>query len=47
MWPLFDWTAWAQPATMQAGTTGEGASLASDRLVDVGSDSHRVGGHDR
>ena len=29
------WSAWGQPATVVAGTTVEGADLASDRLVIV------------
>jgi hypothetical protein len=29
MWPLFFWSAWAQPATVVPGTTGESADLAS------------------
>jgi hypothetical protein len=47
LWPLFAWSAWAQPATVEAFTIGEGAALASDRSVDVGSTSHCGGGHDR
>jgi hypothetical protein len=47
LWPLFPQSACAQPATLLAGTTGEGAALASVRLVGVGSDSHCGGGHDR
>jgi hypothetical protein len=29
LWPLLPWSAWAQPATVVAGTTDEGAGLAS------------------
>jgi hypothetical protein len=47
LWPLFARSAWAQTATVVAGTTGEGAALASVRSVSVGSDSHCGGGHDR
>ena len=47
LWPLIDRTAWAQPATVMAGTTGEGVALASVRFVGVGSVSNGVGGHDR
>jgi hypothetical protein len=45
IWPLFGRSAWAQPATVVAGNTGEGVSLASVRLVGVGSASHCGGGH--
>ena len=37
LWPLFAWSARAQPATALVDTTGEGADLASVRLVGVGS----------
>jgi hypothetical protein len=37
LWPLFAWTAWAQPTTVVVGKTGEGAALASVRSVSVGS----------
>jgi hypothetical protein len=47
LWPLFAWLAWAQPATVVAGTTGEGVVLASDLLVGVGSASLCGGGHFR
>jgi hypothetical protein len=40
LWPLIAWSAWAQPATVVAGTTGEGSALASVWSVDVGSASH-------
>jgi hypothetical protein len=46
-WPLYDWSAWAQPATEEAGTTGEGAALATVGLLGEGSASHCGGGHDR
>ena len=36
LWPLFGWLAWAMAATVLAATTGEGADLASVRLVGVG-----------
>jgi hypothetical protein len=39
-------SAWAQTATVVAGTTGEGASLASLRLVSVGSSIHCGGRHE-
>jgi hypothetical protein len=39
-WPLFARSAWTQPATVVAGTTGEGYPLASGRLVGVESASH-------
>jgi hypothetical protein len=47
LWPLFVLSAWAQPATVVADTTGEGAVLASVRLVGVGPASHCGGRHDR
>jgi hypothetical protein len=47
LFPLFVWSALAQPATVVVGTTGEGAALATVCLVGVGSDSHCGGGHDR
>ena len=37
LWPLFDWSAWDQPATVLEGTTFEGAALASVPLVGVSS----------
>ena len=37
LWPLFDCSAWDQPATVVAGTTFEGAALASLRFIGVGS----------
>ena len=36
-WPLLAWSAFAQPATVVADTTGEGAAMASVRLVGLGS----------
>jgi hypothetical protein len=42
--PLFARSAWSQPATMVAGTTGEGADLASVPSVGVGSTSICGGG---
>jgi hypothetical protein len=46
LWPLLTRSEWAQPATVLAGTTSEGAALDSVRLVDVGSASLCGGGHD-
>ena len=43
LWPLFSCLAWAQPALELASTTGDCAALASDTMISVGSDSHRVG----
>ena len=43
----YSWSALAQPPTVVAGTTGEGADLASVRFFGVGSDSHRVGVHEK
>jgi hypothetical protein len=45
VWPLFARSAWAQPATVVAGTIGEGPALASVRLVGVGSASQCGGGN--
>jgi hypothetical protein len=45
LWPLFARSAWAQSATVLAGTTSEAAALASVRLVGVGSTSHCGVGH--
>jgi hypothetical protein len=42
LWSLFARSAWAQPATLVAGTTVEGAALASVRSVRVGSASHSL-----
>jgi hypothetical protein len=47
LWRLFARSVLDQPAMVLACTTGEGASLASDRRVGLGSASHCVGGHDR
>ena len=44
---LFPWSARAQPATVLAGTSVEGADLASVRLASVGSASQSVGEYDR
>jgi hypothetical protein len=44
LWPLFDSSAWAQEATVVAGTTGEGAALASVLSVGISSGSHFCGG---
>jgi hypothetical protein len=46
IWFLFVRSSWAQPATVVAGKTVDGANLASEHFVGVGSDNHRVGGHD-
>jgi hypothetical protein len=46
-WPLYARSAWSQPTTVVAGTTSEGATLASVRSVGVGSASHCGGGYDR
>ena len=46
MWPLSSFSAWAQPATVVASTTREGAFLASVFLVGVVSVSVFGGGHD-
>ena len=46
LWPLFSWSEWAQPATLVADKTGEGAAMASDRLDGVGTSSHCGVGHD-
>jgi hypothetical protein len=47
LWPMFAGSAWALTANMVAGTTGEGAALASVPSVGVGPTSHCGGGHDR
>jgi hypothetical protein len=44
LWPLFAWSAWAQLATVLAGTSGESAVLASSRLFGMGSASQCGGG---
>jgi hypothetical protein len=46
MWPLFSLSALSQGTNVVAGTTGEGAALASVRLVGKGSNSHCSRGHD-
>jgi hypothetical protein len=46
LWPLFPLSAWAQPATVVAGTTGEDSDLATVSFVVVSSDSHCSGGDD-
>ena len=46
-WTLLYWSAWSQPATVEAGTKGEVDSLAAVRSVVVVSASHCVGGHER
>jgi hypothetical protein len=45
--PLLARSSWVLPATVVAGTTFEGADLASARWVGVSSASHCVGGHVR
>jgi hypothetical protein len=40
LWPIFAGWAWAQPATVMAGTTAEGVALATLLSVRVGSASH-------
>jgi hypothetical protein len=47
LWRLFPRSAWAQPATVLVDTTVEGASLASFRLVGVGTGGNCGGWHDR
>jgi hypothetical protein len=47
LWPQFASSCCSQPATVVEGTTVDGATLASVRLVCVGSASHCRGGHDR
>jgi hypothetical protein len=46
-WRLFDWSGWAQTATVVVGTTGDGVSFASVLTVGVGSASQCGGGYDR
>ena len=46
LWRVFDISVWAQPPTVVAGTTVQGAALDSFGLVGVGSASHCDGGHD-
>ena len=47
LWPLFGWSARAQPASVVAGTTDEGAALASVPSVGVGQSIHGVDVHER
>jgi hypothetical protein len=47
LWPLFTRSSYAQPATVVAGSTGEGVPMSSFRSLGVGSASHCGGGHDR
>ena len=42
----FALSAWSQPATVVAGTSGEGDAMASVRWFGVGSASHCVGGYE-
>ena len=46
LWPLFDLSAWDQPATVLACTAIEGADLVSVHLVSVGSALHCGGVHE-
>jgi hypothetical protein len=46
LWPLFSWSVWVETDTVVAGTSGEGATLASFRMVDVSSVNHCVCEHD-
>ena len=46
LWPLLARLAWAQPQTVVAGTSGEGAALASVLLVGLGSASNCGGVND-
>jgi hypothetical protein len=47
LWPLFSRSAWAQAASVVAGTTVEAADLATVGSIGVGSGSHYGSGHDR
>jgi hypothetical protein len=47
LFTVFDLSAWSQPATVVAGTTGEGTELASVRSFGVGSKRHSGVEHDR
>jgi hypothetical protein len=47
LWPLFNRSAWAQPAIVVAGMKFEGAAMDSVLFVGVVSASHCGGGHDR
>jgi hypothetical protein len=44
--PVFARYAWAENGTLLAGTTNEGAALASDRFFGVCSESHCSGEHE-
>ena len=44
--PVIAWSAWAQPTTVVAVTTGEGAAVASVHSVGVGSGKHYGSGQD-
>jgi hypothetical protein len=44
IWPLFDWSAWAQKATVVAGTANEGVALASIRSFVVAQPAYVVAG---
>jgi hypothetical protein len=47
LWPLFAQSSLAEPTTVVAVMTGEGAGLASFPLVGLVSASHYFGGYDR
>jgi hypothetical protein len=47
LWPLFHRSAWAQPATVVAGTSVEDAALAFVLSVGLGSARHWDGGDNR
>jgi hypothetical protein len=47
LWPMFNLSAWAEPATVVADTTVQGAVLTSVLLVGVGPGSDYGVGHDR
>jgi hypothetical protein len=44
LWPLFALSAWTEPATVVAGSTVEGATLASVHSVGLGSTSFVMAG---
>jgi hypothetical protein len=44
LWALFAWSSSAQPATVVAGTTGEGFALASIQSFDVSQSANMVAG---
>jgi hypothetical protein len=46
LFPQISWKAWAPPDTVVVSTSYEGAFLAVDRLVGVGTARHCGGGHD-